>query len=339
MIRKRRDHALLGKACGLGLCLLVFASCADNGIPLRDLRGRIQGGSKRTAELVYETRNNVVALADNRRGALYAATSIGDVYKITDVNKGERIYRGLSGCEDNWTGLAIDRDGGLAANRCRDGRNTIVSISDSGEVKDLFPVPGRVVSMTSDSKGGIYIGTWTSEGNVSISLNPRSLAGAEFINGKIYVRQPGDPLAQLYDGAIPVCLGVSERDAFYASLWGQRGYFAPEKKTFGYVDPYRAYWLELSDKVRLVNFTDGKTRFDNSLIDSLSLFVIPDDDYLFGYGISKEGVGGFYLVEENRPPIRLLFQDQKYDKNVTALTLHNGVVYFGNVEGNIYRIK
>ena len=330
---------MLGKACGLGLCLLVFASCADNGIPLKDLRGRIQGGSKRTVELVFAAHNTVVALVDNRRGALYAATSIGDVYKIAGVNKGERIYRGLSSCEDNWTGLATDRDGGLVANRCRDGRNTIVSISDKGEVKDLFPVTGRVVSLTSDSRGTIYIGTWTSEGNVSISLNPRSLAGAEFIEGKIFVKDPGDPLAQLYDGAIPVCLGVSGRDSLYASLWGQKGYFAPEKKTFSYVDPYRAYWLELSDKIRLVNFSEGQTRFENSLINSLSLFVIPDGDYLFGYGISKEGVGGFYLVEENRPPIRLLFQDQKYDKNVTALALHDGVVYFGNAEGNIYRIK
>ena len=88
-----------------------------------------------------------------------------------------------------------------------------------------------------------------------------------------------------------------------------------------------------------MNLTDGKPRFENSLIDSLTLFLIPDDDYLLGYGFSKEGDGGLFLVEENRPPIKLLFQDQKLDKNITALALYNGVVYFGNVEGKIYRIK
>jgi hypothetical protein len=330
----------LGKACGLGIIILVFFGCADNGIPITDLRGKIQGGSKRNVELVFSVKDDpIVALIDNRKGALYAGTARGDVYKISGVNKAERIYRGLSVCDRSWLGFAVTKDGLLVADTCRNGQDMLVTVSDAGEVKDLAAVKGRVLALAADSHGKLYVATWTSEGNVSISLNPEALAGAEFIDGKILEMEPGGPLTQIYDGSIPVWIGVSNRDDFYASLWGQKGYFAPEKKTFNYVDPYRAYWLELSDKVQLVDFNQKKTRFDASLVDSLTQFLIPDDDYLLGYGISKQGDGGLFLVEENRPPIKLLFQDQKYDKNITSLALFNNIVYFGNVKGEVYRIK
>jgi hypothetical protein len=336
---KRRERAFLGKACGLGLLLILTAACADNGIPIKDLRGQIQGGSKRNVELVFATKEKVVALIDNRRGALYAATAIGDIFRIDGVNKAERLCRGLVPCKDSWTAFALTKDGQLVTGVGRDDRDVLVTVSDKGEVKDLTPVNGHIIALANDSRGTLYVAVWQSEGNVSISLNPTALAGAEFIVGKIFQKDPDGPLTQIYDGSIPVWIGVSRRDNFYASLWGQKGYFAPEKKTYSYVDPYRAYWLALGDRVQFMNFKEGKTKFDSSLINSLSLFLIPEDNYLLGYGLTKQGDGGLYLIEENRPPIKLLLQEQKFDKNITSLALYDNVVYFGNADGNVYRIK
>jgi hypothetical protein len=339
MSMKGRVAAFLGKAVCLGLSLSVIAACADAGIPINDLRGQIQGGSKRSVEQVFAAKRPVVALIDNKKGVLYAATDSGDVFAVTDVNRAERIYRGLEICENSWSAFALNKEGELVANTCRNGRDTLVTIGLTGTVKELTPLDGRVLSLANDSQGTLYAAAWTSEGNVSISLDPRALAGAEFIVGRILKLSPGGQPATVYEGAVPVWIATSRKGDLYASLWGNKGYFAPEKRTYSYVDPYRAYWLALSDRVQFVDISERKTRFANSMIDSLSLFLIPDDDYLLGYGINKNGEGGLFLIEENRPPIRVLFQDQKADKNITSLALFHDVVYFGNLDGNIYRIK
>jgi hypothetical protein len=339
MRQKRINHFNLSGVLLFCFILFLLTGCEDNGIPLNDLRGQIQGGAKRSVELVFDAADPIVALIDNKKGSLYAATSAGEIYRITGVNKAEKIYRGLSGSPTSWTAFTLTKDGILVANTNRDNKDVIMSITDKGEVKELAVIEARLLSLAKDSRGKIYIAAWTSEGNVSISLNPRSLAGAEFIIGKIYELQPDGFVNQIFEGGIPVWIGVNDRDTLVASVWGRKGYFAPEKKTYRYADPYRAYWLALSDKIQFLEVPDGKKRFENSMIDSLSLFVMPEDDYLLGYGIAKDGTAGIFLIEENRPPIKLLLKDEKYEKNITSLALFNNVVYFGNTDGSIYRIK
>jgi hypothetical protein len=334
-----RGAAFLGKAVIVGLGVVLATACADAGIPIQDLRGQVQGGSQRTVEQVFATKHAVIALVDNRQGVLFAATDSGDIFAITDVNKAERLCRGLETGETSWRAFAANKAGDLITNTIRNGKDVLVKVSATGALADLTEVDGHVLSLANDSQGTLYVATWASEGNVSISLNPRALAGAEFIVGRIYQLPAGGNPVLLYEGSIPVWIDVSRKDILYASLWGAKGYFAPEKKTYAYVDPYRAYWLALSDRVHFVDITERKQRFISSLIDSLSLFLIPDDDYMLGYGIDKNSEGGLFLIEENRPPIRVLFQDQKIDKNITSLTLFRDVVYFGNVDGGVYRIK
>lgn len=334
-----RAAAFLGKAAALGLGVSILAACADAGIPINDLRGQVQGGSQRSVEQVFAAKRPVVALLDNKKGVLFAATDAGDIYAITEVNQAERLYRGLPVCENSWSAFALTKNGDLVTNTCRDGKDVLVTVSPSGDIRDMAPVTGRVVSLANDSQGILYAATWASEGNVSISLNPRALAGAEFIVGRIYALPAGGQPSLVYEGGVPVWISVSRKDVLYASLWGAKGYFAPEKKSYSYVDPYRVYWLALSDRIQFADITERRTRFAHSLIDALSIFLIPDDDYLLGYGIDKNGEGGLFLIEENRPPIRVLFQDQKVDKNITSLALFRDVVYFGNAEGVVYRIK
>ena len=45
----------------MSFVLILLAACADNGIPIGDLRGQIQGGSPRTVEPVFEARDPIVA--------------------------------------------------------------------------------------------------------------------------------------------------------------------------------------------------------------------------------------------------------------------------------------
>jgi hypothetical protein len=335
----RKSFTLIFKIFFLGLLLSAFFSCGDQGIPINDLRGQIEGGAKRSVELVFDAKSPVVALIDNKRGVLYAATSAGDIYKISGVNKAELIYRGLATCNTSWTAFAVTNEGILIANMCRDKKDVILTIRDTGAVKDLVMLDDRVLALASDSTGKLYIAVWMSEGNVSISPNPRSLAGAEYLKGKILSLEPNGALKQLYEGGIPVWISVNSKDTLFAAVWGKKGYFAPEKKTYSYLDPYRAYWLSLSDKVQFINVAEGKKLFDNMMVNSLSLFVMPQEDYLLGYGIAKDGTSGLLLIEEKRYPTKLLLQEEKYDKNITSLALFNSVVYFGNSEGRIYRIK
>jgi len=316
----------------------LFTACADNGIPIGDLRGQVQGGAQRTAELVFTARDPIVALADNHRGVLYAATSTGDVYAVRDVNQAERLYRGLTTCQNSWTAFAVAKDGTLVANTCRGNQDVLITIDAEGKTTELARLADRVTSLAADSQGNIYIAAWQSEGNLSISLNPRSLAGAEFIIGRIYRLDQSGKLERIFEGGIPVWITMNRQDALVASVWGGRGYFAPERRTYSYVDPYRSYWLALSDKVKLVNVTEGTPRFAGTMIDSMTLFVMPEQDYLIGYGIAGEQKG-LFLVEENRPPIKLLFKEEGQDANITCLTLFNNVVYFGNAEGHVFRIK
>jgi hypothetical protein len=330
-----------GQAICLGLGLAFLGGCADMGIPVKDLRVQTQGGARRAVEQVFATNRPVVALIDNKKGILFAATDAGDIFKLSGVNQAERIVLGrdFPVCADSWRAFTLSREGELVTNTCRGGKDMLVTVALDGTVKDLASVNGHVLALANDSRGTLYAATWLSEGNVSISLNPRALAGAEFILGKIFELPTDGSSNVIHDGSIPVWIATSRRDFLYASLWGAKGYFAPDKKSYQYVDPYRAYWLALSDRIQFVNFTERKPRFENTVLSSLSLFLIPEDDYLIGYGIDHNGAGGLFLVEENRPPVKVLFQEKDADKNITSLALYQDVVYFGNVDGIVYRIK
>jgi len=335
----QRNYSL--SLLGFVLGSLIFISCADKGTPLPDLRRQIQGGVQHKAELMFEARDPVVALADSGQGFLYIGTSMGEIYRLDLEHepKAERICRGLSHSDNSFMAFAVTKDGSLLVNDLRDSQDVLLLIDSKGQAREILKLSDSLLSLAADRQGKVYLACWTYEGNLSVSLNPRAVAGAEFIKGKIFVLEQNGLLVQIYEGGIPVWLTTNQKNQLIASIWGKQGYFAPEKKNYSYVDPYRAFWLALSDKVQLYNLTTQQRLFANTMVDSLTLFVMTDDDYLFGYGISKDGGGGFYLVEAKRPPIRLLFADESLSQNVTALILFENVVYFGNAQGKVFRIK
>src|SRR4030042_34499 len=134
MSMKGRVAAFLGKAACLGLGLVMLGSCADKGIPIHELRGQIQGGAKRSVEQVFAAKRPIVALIDNKKGVLYAATDSGDIFAVTEVNQAERIYRGMEICETSWSAFALTKEGALVTTACRNGRDALVSVSETGVV-------------------------------------------------------------------------------------------------------------------------------------------------------------------------------------------------------------
>lgn len=99
MSRKFAQRKYFNSLLVFGLGSLIYISCADKGTPLPDLRSQIQSGVHHKAELMFEARDPVVALADSGHGFLYIGTSMGEIYRLNlasnHEHKTERIYRGI----------------------------------------------------------------------------------------------------------------------------------------------------------------------------------------------------------------------------------------------------
>ncbi|RPJ09404.1 MAG: hypothetical protein EHM28_01645 [Spirochaetaceae bacterium] len=343
-MHNHRFFLALSLACALVLSGILF-SCGDNGISLSDLKGEIQRGSSRLAQEIFAADSGIVALASNGK-YVYAATRKGDVWRIKYPEK-PILFASLGTCssELSFQNLAVLPDGRLCAVKCRQdaaggtATNSIVAIDENGTIQELFNVNENILCLAADHTGKIYAGTWINEGKISYGINPYHLASAEFVMGKLYeYNLVGKQLTEIYTGALPAWIWVGDNNTTYVSLWGDRGPVQPDREEHLWADHYHSFWLPYSERIKIIDLANQDTVF-RKLPSSFASFIIGSSGFLLGLAATKEDGPGFYLVEGENKPIKLKFQDSNLEKNISAMTLHQNVVYFGTPLGKVLRIK
>jgi len=323
----------------IAILLSAFiSSCGDNGISISDLKGEIQRGGKRPAQEVFSSDSGIVAMASNGK-YVYAATQKGQIFAIKYPEKPALLANLGAVCSElDFQNLTVLPDGRLCAVRCEQARNSIVAIDAAGKLTELFSVTDHVLSLAANRSGKIFIGTWIQEGKISFDVNPYHLGSAEFVEGKLYeYDMETRKLTEISSGPFPVWICVAENNIAYVSLWGDRGQVQPDRGSHLWADNYHSFWLLYSEKIRIVELPNQEPVY-KSLPSGFASFVM-GAGALLGLGATKDGGPGFYLVEGSNRPLKLLFQDPSLDSKVSALTLHQGVVYFGTPDGKVLRIK
>jgi hypothetical protein len=291
------------------------------------------------ADLIFAAPDPVIALSCDQEENVYIVTSNGDITRIAPDGKSKDIYSGLNRCGFSKTALTIDPDGDLIVNDCIDKKDTIIKIDQKGSKTTLIELEESLVSMTSDSSGRIFLGIWTSEGDISITFQPFShLDAADYLSGQIFVLGEDGEIDKLYEGGLPLALATSKTSGLYASIWGDSGRFHAEAKNYSFCDPRHSFWICLSDTVEIKEITDDKgVHLITSGLDAVSSIATNKEGPIFVVGNDETGCG-IYEIKQGHNPQRVLFDQDDMDDSITGLALSDSNLYFSDVDGNVYRI-
>jgi hypothetical protein len=305
------------------------------------LDGRLQ-----TTQL-FTAPNAVIALAADQSDNVYAVVyDTGDVLKIGPDGKSAIVYSGLKSCGFGaFAAIATLPDGNLATYDCPDSKSAVlVSIDPSGRKTTLATLDpsDNLTSMTADPSGHIFLGYWTSgDANLTIDSNPNHLSAAEAFDGYVAELGADGKLNQMAHGGAPVAMTAPDTDQLFVATWGNSGPFSSESKTCHYCTPTTAFWAVLSEQVKIGKISAGQADgVPLAQLDAVSAVAAGPNGLLFAAGQDKgdSAVCGIYYSPAGQAPKKLSFDTADVDKNITALAVTGNALYWGDVDGHIFRV-
>ncbi len=296
-----------------------------------------QGGSL-VAEPIFTAAFPIVALAVDGDGLLYVLTYDGEILKVSSDGTSTSLAAGLSSCSFSSYALVVLPDGSVIANSCADDKDILVKIDPAGNQTTLAQLEGHVLSMASDASGSLYVGTWSSEGDLTVMFDPSTyLAAAVNMWGQISLVDSTGVLTTVYEGGFPLALHVSEKGDLYAAVWGQSGGFSSESKSYSVCDPRNFFWITLSEQVQIQQISNGQALPVSDQLDATGSLA-SQNGLLFAYGFPPDQACGIYRIEQGQPQ-RLSFTEEGVDESLTGIVISSDILYFSDVDGNVYRVS
>ncbi len=321
------------------IILFCFSSCKKSTSGLSEnLIQKIEEGNKLDVELVFESTEPLVAVDSDKEGNFFLASYNGDIFKISRNGSTDIIYSGIECCGFSLTSLTALPDGDLIINDCVDDKDVLFRINKSGGRSQFAEVENNLLSLASDKSGRVYVGGWVSEGNLTVNFNPNHLSAADYIAGKIYEIDENGNVTEIYEGGLPMCLRFDASAKLNAAIWGKKGGFEAEEKSYSVADLRHIFWVTLTEDSKIVSI-DREKEINTGNLKSISAFEFLGDGSLVVQGIPEVGGAGLYLLKEGTDPIELTFKEEKIDHSITGLEVSNGSLYFINVEGKFYKVK
>ena len=321
------------------LIMLCFSSCkktkSDTSV---NLVGRIEKGNNLDVELVFECDDPLVALDSDKEGNFYLVSYNGDVFKISKDGSNEKVYSGINCCGFSLTSLTVLPEGDLIVNDCVDDKDVLFRIYKKGGRSKIAEIDGNLLSLTSDNSGKVYAGVWVSEGNLTVNFNPNHLSAAEYIAGKILEVDENGKATEIYEGGLPMCIKHKNGANIFAALWGKKGSFEAEAKSYSVADLRHMFWVTLTEDAKIMS-ADSEKKINTGDLQSISSFEFLADGSLIVQAIPAIGGAGLFLLKEASDPIELTFKQEKIDHSITALEISNESLYFTNVDGKFYKVK
>jgi len=319
--------------------LLCFSSCkgSKSGIA-EDLIKKIESSDNLEVELVFECTEPLVAVDSDKEGNFYLASYGGDIFKISKGGTTDTIYSGIKNCGFSLTSLTVLGDGDLIVNDCVDDKNVLFRIYKQGGRSEFAKIESNLLSLTSDNSGRVFAGVWVSEGNLTVEFNPNHLSAAEYIAGKILEFDKDGNVAEIYEGGLPMCVRSNAGGDLLTAVWGGKGSFEAETKSYSVADLRHMFWVTLTEDAKIIS-VDGERKINTGDLKSISSFDFLGDGVLVVHAIPEVGGAGLYLVKEGADPIDIMFSQEKVDHSITGLEVSEGVLYFINVEGKFYKVK
>jgi hypothetical protein len=319
--------------------LLYFSSCKNSKSQVNDnLLKKIENNNNLGVELVFECEDPLVAVDSDKEGNFYLVSYNGNVFKVLEDGTSKEIYSGLGCCGFSLTSLTVLPDGDLILNDCEDNKDILIKINQKGEKSELAKFEHSVLSLTSDKSGKIFAGIWVSEGNLTVNFDPNHLSAAEYIAGKILEVNKDGSLKEIYEGGLPMCIRSDNGGNLFATLWGEKGAFSPEPKSYSVADLRHIFWIALSEECKIISLSEGK-QLNTGNLQSISSFEFFNNGSLIVQAIPEGGKAGLYLLRGESEPINLKFIQEETDNGITGLKVSKGVLYFINVDGKFYKVK
>lgn len=321
------------------IILFCFSSCKKSASGLSgNLIQKIEEGNKLDVELVFESTEPLVALDSDKEGNFFLVSYKGDIFKISTNGSTDIIYSGIECCGFSLTSLTTLPDGDLIINDCVDDKDVLFRINKSGGRSQFAEVESNLLSLASDKSGRVYVGGWVSEGNLTVNFNPNHLSAAEYIAGKIYEIDENGNFTEIYEGGLPMCLRFDASAKLNAAIWGKKGSFEAEEKSYSVADLRHIFWVTLTEQSKILSIEREK-EINTGNLKSISAFEFLGDGSLIVQGIPEVGGAGLYLLKEGTDPIELTFKEEKIDHSITGLEVSDESLYFINVEGKFYKVK
>jgi len=319
--------------------LLCFSSCkgSKSGIA-DDLIKKIESSDNLEVELVFECAEPLVAVDSDKGGNFYLASYGGDIFKISKSGTTDTIYSGIKCCGFSLTSLTVLPNGDLIVNDCVDDKDVLFKIYKQGGRSEFAKIESNLLSLTSDNSGRVFAGVWVSEGNLTVEFDPNHLAAAEYIAGKILEFDKDGNIAEIYEDGLPMCIRSNAGGDLLTAVWGGKGSFEAEEKSYSVADLRHMFWITLTEDSKIIS-VDGEKKINTGDLKSISSFEFLGDGSIVVQAIPEVGGVGLYLVKEGADPIDIMFSQEKIDHGITGLEVLNGKLYFINVEGKFYKIK
>jgi len=323
------------------LISLIFCLSACNktrSATSEDLVKRIEKGNTLDVELVFECPDPLVAVDSDKEGNFYLASYNGDVFRVSKDGANDKVYSGINCCGFSLTSLTVLPGGDLIVNDCVDDKDVLFRIYKNGGRIKVVEIDGNLLSLTSDNSGRIFAGVWVSEGNLTVNFNPNHLSAADYIAGKILKIDENGKTAEIYEDGLPMNLRIDASEKLTAAIWGKKGGFEAEAKSYSVADLRHMFWVTLTEDAKIIS-VEGEKKINTGDLESISSFDFLGNGSLVVQGIPAIGGAGLYLLKEGTDPIELTFNQDKIDHSITGLKVSNGSLYFTNVDGKFYRVK
>lgn len=302
---------------------------------------RAPAPSMPSAEVMFTASEAVIALAADKDENVYAVTVEGNLFKIAPDGESSQLYSGLKRCGFSDRALTVLPNGDVIANDCTDNKDTLIRIDPEGNSSPLTQLEESLMSMTSDASGRLYLGFWTSEGDINVNFNPSYLAGADYLAGRVAVLgEDGKPVS-LYEGGLPLSMAASPSGELYAAIWGQAGPFRPISKNYTMCGPTKNFWIGLSDQAGIQQLAPGQQEpiVTHKAGGVFSQLAVGKDGLLFAFGKVGEEECGIYQIRRGSDPQRLSFKEDEVQKNITSLAASDSHLYFADADGKLYRLR
>lgn len=317
--------------------VLCFSSCKKSkGDVFGKIIKKVEEGDYLDLELIFECENPLVAIDSDSQGNFYLVSYGGDIFKISRKGATDTIYSGISCCGFGLTSIAVLPDGDLIVNDCIEDEDVLFRVYKNGGRSELVGIESNVLSLSSDISGKIFVGSWVSEGNLTVNFNPNRLSAAEYIEGKVFEVDDGK-LEEIYSGGLPMCMNNNGENTF-AAVWGGKGSFEADERSYSVADLRHTFWITLTEDTKIISFNSDK-KINTGDLKAISSFVFLNEDALIVHAIPEVGGAGLFLVKDGADPIDLMFSEEKIDHSITGLEVYDGKLYFINVDGNFYKVK
>jgi hypothetical protein len=287
-------------------------------------------------ELFYDAKDAVTSLAPDGSGGVYALTSNGQLIRAAAKGSATIIAKDVAHEGWCWPCIAVRSDGTLllAESQAAD-KNTISSVAKDGSKKTIISSDDEIFAMAADASNNIYYSCFRTDGtNLSVTFDPSRINGAEFIAGEIWKVDPSGGRARIYEGGLPMALGVDAKGALYAAIWGKKGSFSAESGDYAVADPRHRLFVLFGreSRVALVGADGSESLLAGKLL-AVSAALPVKSGLVLCYGMEGTETSGFYGLRASGEP-QALFRGEAVE-SLTASCVSGGALFYGDTEGAI----